>query len=69
MKFNPEINLGTLIEIATFLLVVLGAVRKIGALETKLDLMYGWFQRNVINDHITAERTPSGRRRVNGASL
>jgi hypothetical protein len=51
MKFNPEINLGTIIEIFTFIALALGAARKFGVIETKLNVMYGWFQTEIINGH------------------
>jgi len=43
MKFNPEINLGTVIEIAVFVLTVLGAARKFGELETKVNMLYDYW--------------------------
>lgn len=48
MKFNPELNLGTIIEVLVFLAAVLGAMRKLGALEAKLDIMYDWFTATVL---------------------
>jgi hypothetical protein len=55
MKFNPEINLGNVIELLGFLAVVFGAVRKFGALEAKLNVMYEWFSSEVLHGR---RRTP-----------
>lgn len=49
MSFKPEITLGTVIELAVFLFAVLGAVRKFGVLEAKLNIMYGWFEASVMH--------------------
>jgi hypothetical protein len=49
VRFNPEINLGTIVEIAVFVLAVFGAIRKLGVLEAKLNIMYGWFEKSVMN--------------------
>ena len=60
MKFNPEINLGTIVEILVFLLAVMGAMRKVGVIEAKLNIMYSWFTSNIVNhrqqQHEEAER-------------
>jgi hypothetical protein len=49
MKFNPEINLGTVVEICVFVLAVMGAMRKVGTMEAKLNIMYAWFTSNIIS--------------------
>lgn len=49
MHFNPEINLGTIIEILVFLGAIYGAIRKVTVLETKLNIMYGWFEETVMH--------------------
>jgi|HubBroStandDraft_1064217.scaffolds.fasta_scaffold34402_3 hypothetical protein len=53
MHFNPEINLGTIIEICTFFFTVLafgiGAIRKFDKIEAKLNIMYGWFEESVLH--------------------
>lgn len=51
MHFNPEINLGTVIETCTFVLLAIGAARKLGVLESKLNIMFSWFQTEIINGH------------------
>ena len=60
MKFNPEINLGTLLELAVFMIAVVGGVMKFGRLEAKLNIMFDWFQTAVIhrngNDDDTVRR-------------
>lgn len=55
MHFSGEITLGTLIEAATFLGGALVIARKFGAIETKLNIMYGWFNTEVINGHAHRE--------------
>ena len=59
VKFNPEINLGTLIEMATFIVVVAGVFTKFGRLETKLNIMFDWFQRTVIGHSISGGTPPT----------
>ena len=49
MSFKPEITLGTVIELLVFLFAVLGAVRRFGVLEAKLNIMYGWFEQSVMH--------------------
>lgn len=49
MKFNPEINLGAIIELVSLLVVVIGGISKFNTIETKLNIMFDWFQGNVIN--------------------
>lgn len=58
MHFSPEINLGTIISTLVFLGAVFGGIRKFGALEAKLNIMYAWFERRVMNgtDHSEVER-------------
>ena len=60
MKYNPEINLGTLIEIFMFAVVILGAAKKLGSLETKVNTMYEWFQSDVIHRQPPKSRTAHG---------
>lgn len=48
MKFNPEINLGAIIEMLMFLVVVAGGIARFNTIETKLNIMFDWFQRYVI---------------------
>ena len=55
MKFNPEINLGTIIEICVFILAVIGAIRKVSQIEFKVNMMYDWFMRDVIHAHRSDE--------------
>lgn len=49
MKFDPTINFGTVIELAMFLVALVGGAIKIGRLEAKMDLMFTWFQDVVIH--------------------
>lgn len=51
MHFNPEINLGTICEIITVVALAIGAARKFGVIETKLNIIYAWFQTEIINGH------------------
>lgn len=48
VHFNPEINLGTIVEISVFIVSIAGAILKLGKLETKLNIMFDWFQSTVI---------------------
>ena len=66
MHFDPSISLGTIIQIGLFLVVAGGAIRKVGALEQKLDIMYGWFERNIINGHGKESMEPLPARRAKG---
>lgn len=50
MKFNPEINLGALIEIALLLITVAGVFTRFGRLEAKLNIMFDWFQSAIIRN-------------------
>jgi hypothetical protein len=49
MIFKPEITLGTVIELAAFFVVVLGAVNKFGKIEQKVNTMYAWFEHTVLS--------------------
>lgn len=51
MTYKPDISLGTIIEIIVFILAVAGAVRRLGVLEAKLNIMYGWFESSVIHSN------------------
>jgi hypothetical protein len=55
VHWSPEISLGTVIQIGTIILLALGAARKFGAIEAKLNIMYSWFSSNVINQHRSKE--------------
>lgn len=50
MHYIPDISLGTITEIVTLGVLVLGASRKFGRLEQKVNIMYHWFESSVI-DH------------------
>ena len=49
MTFKGEISLGTIIELAMLGATVLGVMRKTGQMEAKLNIMFEWFQRYVID--------------------
>jgi hypothetical protein len=55
MHINPEITAGQLIETFTIVLAVLGAARKVGQIETKLNIMYAWFEQVVLRDRRKAD--------------
>lgn len=48
MHFNPEINLGTIVEMATLVIIVAGGMMRLGRLEAKLNIMFEWFQSAII---------------------
>jgi high-affinity nickel permease len=48
MKFNPEINFGTIVEISVFIIALIGGIRKFGILEQKLNIMYSWWERTIL---------------------
>lgn len=66
MKFNPEINLGTVIEVLVFALAVVGGIMKFSALETKLNIMFDWFQRSVIGVPPQGDEAEKDIRRFHG---
>jgi hypothetical protein len=49
MTFNPEISLGTIIQVVMLLMALGALVARLSKIESKLDLMYEWFERNVVN--------------------
>ncbi len=55
MSFDPTINLGTIIAAAVLLLGFLGAhiqnIKRMATIEQKVDLVYNWFVKHVINGH------------------
>jgi hypothetical protein len=52
VKFSWEINVGTIIAIITFLVTLysfhISNVRRTERIETKVNMIYEWFQNNVI---------------------
>lgn len=48
LKFNPEINLGTIVEVTLLAITACGALVKFGKLEAKLNIMFDWFNRSII---------------------
>lgn len=49
MHYTPEVTLGTIIEVISLVALGVGGIWRLGKLEGKLEIMYGWFERNVIN--------------------
>lgn len=48
MTFKAEITLGQVVELVVFIIAIVGTVRKLGALEQKLNTMYDWFLHAVV---------------------
>ena len=48
MTFKAEITLGQVVELVVFIVAIVGTVRKLGALEQKLNTMYDWFLHAVV---------------------
>ena len=44
MHFDPTFSLGTIIELLSLMFIVVGGAIKVGKIETKVDLMFTWFQ-------------------------
>ena len=59
MHFSPEVSLGAIVEIIIMLIMVAGAFIKIGRLETKLNIMFDWFQRTIIGGSKSHPNPPS----------
>jgi hypothetical protein len=66
--FKPEISLGTVVELLSFIVVVIGAIHKFGVLETKLNVMYTWFEQNVLNESHMEQMRASARKKFFGAT-
>lgn len=56
MTFKPEITLGQVVEIVLFLGGVIAAVRKFGAMEQKLNILYDWFEHSVLHRDVRITR-------------
>jgi hypothetical protein len=48
VTFKAEITLGQVVELVVFIIAIVGTVRKLGALEQKLNTMYDWFLHAVV---------------------
>jgi hypothetical protein len=52
LKFNWDVNVGTIIAIITFLVSLytfhISNVRRYERIETKLNILFEWFQNNVV---------------------
>ncbi len=48
MTFTTDVNLGTVIEIGVLAAAIFGGLRKVGQLEAKLNIMYRWFEGEVL---------------------
>ena len=57
LHWNPEVTLGGLVEIVLLVLTIIGAAVKFGRLETKLNIMYGWFERVVLHTNSGSDET------------
>jgi len=55
VTFKPEITLGQVVELVVFVVAVVGAVRKLGVMEQKLDILYDWFEHAILH---RGERIP-----------
>lgn len=53
MTFKAEITLGQIVEVAVFIVGIIGFARKVGALEQKLNIIYGWWENSVLYRHDT----------------
>jgi hypothetical protein len=53
MKYDPTINLGEMIAAAVLLTGLVTAhiqnVRRLNTIETKVNIMFNWFSKNIIN--------------------
>jgi hypothetical protein len=58
VTFKAEITLGQIVEVLVFLAGVIAFARKLGALEQKLNILYGWWENNVLfrHEHPKVER-------------
>jgi hypothetical protein len=48
ITWNPEISFGTIVTVIPIIIVGIGAFIKLGKFENKLDLVYSWFDENIV---------------------
>jgi hypothetical protein len=63
MHFNPEITIGTIVEVIVFISGLIAGImhinRKFGEIQTKVNIMYHWFDTVVIRGVIIPSRPES----------
>ena len=56
MKFSNEISLGVILQALVFMLGFLGLIYRLGVLETKLNLMWKHFERQMLGAPSSVDR-------------